>query len=271
MTTRYRLTIAYLGTRYCGWQRQRSAPTVQAEVERAVSRIIGAADATVVGSGRTDAGVHAAAQVAHVDLPHEIPAEGLAKALNGALPDDIRIRAAAVVHSSFHARFSAAAKHYAYRARWSHTPSLAPWSEARRARVREITDQRAVEECVASCVGRHDWASFTVARPETGSTKRRLYDLRIHFERGGFRLDAFGEGFLRYQVRRMTGALLEVGWARRDSSWFVDLVRDPRPGAPVCTAAARGLTLEHVYYRAPHCARCGGPEGAAPTPFDSRW
>jgi tRNA pseudouridine38-40 synthase len=255
MSTRYRLTVAYLGTGLCGWQRQPSAPTVQAELEGALQSATGAAGATVVGAGRTDAGVHAAAQVAHVDLPSPIPADGLRAALNGALPDPIRIIRAAAAPPSFHARFNAKGKRYCYRGRWSRSPVQAPWLELRRARVRSFRDSDATSRCVAGLVGTQDWASFTVTNPETKSTVRTIFEARLDLEPHGFRVEIIGDGFLRYQVRRIVGALLEVGWGNRDDSWFRRLLSTPHPGAAMLTAPARGLTLEHVYYRTPAAGR----------------
>lgn len=262
MTTRYRLTVAYLGTRYCGWQRQRSAPTIQAELEAAAAKVAKMPETTVTGAGRTDAGVHATAQVAHVDLPYVIPTDGLARGLNGVLPNDIRVVEVAQRERSFHARFNARGKHYTYRVRWSRSPIRPPWIEQRVARVRRLADLTELEECVAQCIGRHDWASFTVPNPETATTVRTVFDARIRLDRWGFRLDLIGEGFLRYQVRRLTGALLQMGWGRRDRRWFSELLRCPGSGSQVFTAPARGLTLEHVYYRPPLAARPAGSTSA---------
>jgi tRNA pseudouridine38-40 synthase len=242
--------IAYLGTPFLGWQRQRVGTTIQGTIEAACSRVLGGAEVTVVGSGRTDAGVHAAAQVAHLDLPVAIPPLNLAKALNNTLPDSIRILKADSVPETFHARYSARSKRYVYRLRWNDGPQPRPWQVLRTATVRRPHDQTAMTSLVESLPGVRDWASFTVADPETSTTTRALFQARWSERRHGLVLELVGSGFLRYQVRRLVGALLQVGWAQHDPGWFCDLLSNPTPGAAIITAPARGLTLEHVGFRA---------------------
>ena len=248
MTRRMKLVVAYLGGDFHGWQFQPGQRTVQGELERALSALVGGRRVQIVGAGRTDAGVHAAAQVAHTDLPTAIPPEGLVRGLNNILPPEIRIRSARPVGPGFHARKSALGKLYTYRARWREA-SL-PWLEPRSATVVEVKGGEGDLLGAARLLpGRHDWASFTVPEPGPGSTVRSLFRVRLHRRRDGLDFDFVGEGFLRYQVRRLVGALLEVGWERRRVSEFQALIEDPMPGAPVLTAPAPGLTLERVYYR----------------------
>ncbi len=252
MKNRVRLVIAYLGTPFLGWQRQPVGATIQGTIEAACSSVLGGAKVTVVGSGRTDAGVHAAAQVAHLDLPVAIPPPNLAKALNNSLPDSIRILEASSVPETFHARFSARSKRYVYRLRWSDGPQPRPWQVLRTATVRRPQDQAAMAALIESLPGVRDWASFTVTDPETRATTRALYRTRWSERRHGLVLEFVGSGFLRYQVRRLVGALLQVGWEQHDCNWFMDLLSKPTPGAAITTAPARGLTLEHVGFRAVH-------------------
>jgi tRNA pseudouridine38-40 synthase len=250
MSARYKLVLAYLGQPFHGWQRQRSAPTVQGELERALAAVVGGDGLKVVGAGRTDAGVHATGQVAHVDLPASIPADGLLRGLNGRLPPEIRVRQALAVGKRFHARASAVGKRYAYRASWR--PSPYPWRQLRTAIVAPVTRMRTMVALAEQLAGHHDWASFTVTEPETTTTSRTLFRVEVRPRRQGVDFVFLGEGFLRYQVRRMVGALLEIGRGRRDPDWLLDLLARPQPGAPIETAAARGLTLEQVYYRRSH-------------------
>jgi tRNA pseudouridine38-40 synthase len=247
MSVRIKLTVAYLGDDFSGWQRQPARPSVQGELEAALERMTGGVGSAVVGAGRTDAGVHAAGQVAHVDLPVDIPAAGLLKGLNGTLPRSIRVRSATRMPPTFHARKSALGKLYVYRAGWSQ-PGL-PWLGLRTAVVAKISDEAAMRRAAALLVGLRDVASFTVPDAVTGSTERRLYRASIHRRRNGFEFSFVGDGFLRYQVRRMVGALLAVGRGRLDAGSFRRLLEQPSPGAPLDTAPARGLTLEKVYYR----------------------
>ncbi|MEJ2189697.1 MAG: tRNA pseudouridine(38-40) synthase TruA [Acidobacteriota bacterium] len=247
MSCRMKLVVAYLGTSFHGWQRQARQMTVQGELERMLAKLADGFPVTVVGAGRTDAGVHAAAQTAHVDLPTSIPPEGLVRALNHLLPREIRVRSARRVDSRFHARKSALGKRYTYRARWQET-SL-PWHGLRTAVVAPPQNPENLNMAAGLLCGRHDWASFTVPNPEVSSTERVLSRVCLRERGDGLDLAFVGGGFLRYQVRRMVGALFEVGWDRRSLAEFQNLIRQPTPGAPLWTAPAEGLTLERVYYR----------------------
>ncbi|MFV2071623.1 MAG: tRNA pseudouridine(38-40) synthase TruA [Thermoanaerobaculales bacterium] len=247
MARRMKLTVAYMGRDFHGWQRQRGQRTVQGELENALRSLTGAGTVSVVGAGRTDAGVHATGQTAHVDLETPIPPKSLMRALNHRLPPAIKVRSAAAAGPSFHARGSALGKLYTYRMRWR-DPSL-PWLELRSATVKRVTDPEALAEAIRRLPGRRDWASFTVPGPGPSSTVRTLFRINSRPRNDGIDLDFIGEGFLRYQVRRMVGALLEVGWKQRSIDDLSSLLLVPRPGAAVWTAPASGLTLERVYYR----------------------
>jgi len=245
MGQRIKLTVAYSGERFHGWQRQPADRTIQGELERALSILTEGIEISVVGAGRTDAGVHAAAQAAHADVPVSIPMSGLTRGLNGLLPGDVRIRSVVKAAPSFHARRSALGKHYAYRVQWR-TPDL-PWLGLRTATLPPISDPDSLAEAVALLPGRRDMASFTV--PQDMSTVRALHRVWTEPRRHGLHIHFVGGGFLRYQVRRMVGALLDVGRNRLPMDDFKRLLHQPQPGAPVFTAPARGLTLERVFYR----------------------
>ena len=247
MANRVKLVVAYFGRPFHGWQRQRGLRTVQGELENAVATLIGGSRTPVVGAGRTDTGVHAAGQCAHVDLPAPIPSDNLVRGLNASLPPEIRVRSARPVDDRFHARTGALAKLYTYRARWRE-PGL-PWFELRSARVPAVIDATAFAAAVKLLSGRHDWASFTVPDPGPGSTVRTIYHVRLTPRRDGLDLEFVGEGFLRYQVRRMVGALLEVGRQKCNIDRLRGLIEHPEPGSRIHTAPASGLCLERVYYR----------------------
>jgi tRNA pseudouridine38-40 synthase len=255
VTVRYKLVVAYLGTPFAGWQRQPAQRTVQGELEAALGRMTGGSPPSCVAAGRTDAGVHAAGQVVHFDLPCQIPAADLARALNDHLPPEIRIRSAATAPHGFDARRSARGKRYVYRVAF--TPPRLPWSRLRAAVLPPLVEPELLTAAAALLPGRRDMSSFTVPDPETASTRRTLHEARIAWHRSGLTLSFLGDAFLRYQVRRMVGALLEVGWRRRRLDEIRELLDSPRPGARVWTAPARGLTLEKVYYRNP--GTLGGP------------
>ncbi len=253
-----KLTVAYLGTPFHGWQRQRGQRTVQGELEAALGRLTGQAPPAVVGAGRTDAGVHARGQAAHVDLPESLPVEVLVPALETSLPPEIRVLRADAVPAAFHARRSARAKHYAYRLHWS--GRRLPWSALRSAQVAAAPDPTVVREALALLVGRHDMASFTVTDPSQGPTVRTLLGAWARWGRSSLTLHFVGEGFLRYQVRRMVGAILRAA-AGGSAGEIRELLEHPVPGAPVPTAPPGGLTLERVHYRS-----WRPPRGAAAAP-----
>ena len=256
MARRIKLTIAYLGTPYHGWQRQPGQKTIQGEIENAVAAMTRGLRVVVTGAGRTDAGVHARGQVAHLDLPETFPPEALSRALNARLPETIRIMGAITAPPRFHARFSARAKRYAYRIGWGAAPL--PWREQRTTRMPEPAHREALERCLHALIGRHDMASFSVPDPTQGPTVKTIFAVRTSWGRTTLRLDFFGSGFLRYQVRRMAGTLLQVGAGVRSIADFIRLIEIPTPGASLPTAPARGLTLERVFYRLPaHPTRQG--------------
>jgi len=247
MAVRMKMTVAYLGTPFHGWQRQLDQRTVQGELEDALGRMLGLPRLVAVGAGRTDAGVHAAGQVAHADLAVRIPSYGMLKALNTYLPPEIRVRQAREVQSSFHARGSACGKVYVYRAAWR--GSELPWRGLRTAVVRAPVTWDELEQAVAMLPGRRDMGSFSVPCPELEGHERTLFEARLERRADGLVIRFVGDGFLRYQVRRMVGAVLEVGWGRRGLGELSKLLAEPRPGSSIWTAPARGLTLEKVLYR----------------------
>ncbi|HKC24334.1 MAG TPA: tRNA pseudouridine(38-40) synthase TruA [Thermoanaerobaculia bacterium] len=243
---RLRLDLAYLGTRFEGWQAQDvtragAAPrTVQGELERALAEVYGAAT-RVHGAGRTDAGVHADGQVAHFDEPEggpSIPPRGLARALNGKLAEDVRVLEALEAPPEFHARFSAAGKVYVYRLRRGEV--LHPHLGLVEALAKEPLDLAAMREAASTLTGTRDFAPFSLTGSPRSTTVRTLS--RLDVEEDGslllFTLEA--DGFLRGMARRLVGTLREVGRGRTRPA---DAVRTPGP-----TAEARGLTLRRVLY-----------------------
>ncbi len=252
---RVALRLAYLGHGFAGWQKQSGRRTVQGELEGALERLY-ARPVAVVGAGRTDAGVHAAGQVAHYDAPHPIPPTGVLAALNILLPDEIRVLGARRVPQTFHARRDALAKVYCYRLAWG--APLAPWEAQRRILLPSRPDLAAIRGAMALLPGTHDFAGFA-RRGHSGTGQRgtvrtlAAVDLRAR----GRRLDLLfeGDGFLRGMVRRLVGALVEIGRGKQDAGWLAALLGDPEVAPPAPTALADGLTLERVVYRRPSASR----------------
>jgi tRNA pseudouridine38-40 synthase len=248
---RYRLTVGYVGTEFGGWQRQPNATTVQERLEAAISELVGErVEAT--GAGRTDAGVHARGQVAHVDLGREFPLGGLVHGANHRLPGSIRVLAAEPAPADFHARFSAVAKEYAYR--FVEARPLDPFVEPFALAVPEGMDRRSLGAAVLHLPGRHDFAAFALAGGAHTTTVRTIFSARLEVAGPALTLRLVGDGFLRGMVRGLAGTLLDVALGRRTVAGFAALLAGDSRAAAGATAPAHGLTLERVYYAAPGCA-----------------
>lgn len=238
------LTIEYLGTRYAGWQRQENALAVQQVVEEALA-VVCKEHVAVVSSGRTDAGVHALGQRAHADIPYDIPDRGLILGINSHMPHDVRIRAVERVAPDFHARFSAKRKTYLYQI-WN-DPVANPFFDPTHAHVPRPLDIERMREAARALVGRHDFKSFSVTEPEVNSTVRTIEAAEITEKRHRVQCRVTAEGFIRYQVRRMAGILIEVGTGAQPVSAVAGAL-EPRFAESRWTAVARGLVLESVEY-----------------------
>lgn len=244
---RYRLTLAYLGTDFAGWQRQANAPTVQATVEEALGGLVGER-VTLQGAGRTDAGVHARGQVAHLDLARPFSPDGLVLGGNFRLPETIRLLAAELAPPGFHAQFSAVAKEYRYRfyrARRA-PPDLLP-------RVTLVPTELDLESLAAATLhlpGRHDFSAFALAGASYRTSERTLF--RAGWEEAGpeLALCVVGDGFLRGMVRGLVGTLLEVALGQRSPEGIATLLAGGERGAAGPTAPAHALSLERIDYGA---------------------
>lgn len=229
-------TLQYLGTRYAGWQVQANAPAIQQVFEEALATMF-AAPLRVHGAGRTDAGVHALAQRAHVDVPFEIPPRGLVLGLNQILPSDIRVLEARYVADDFHARFSARSKTYQYRI-WNGEVADV-FAQETHAHVARALDVARMREAAQALVGTHDFHAFTVAEPEVESTVRTITAIEITRDAPAIHITISADGFLRYMVRRIAGSLIEVGRGRMPAISFEEAR---------WTAPAKGLVLLDVEY-----------------------
>ncbi|HYC92938.1 MAG TPA: tRNA pseudouridine(38-40) synthase TruA [Thermoanaerobaculia bacterium] len=231
------LTLQYLGTRYGGWQLQTNAPSIQGTLEEALAKLFGQ-DVRAHGAGRTDAGVHAAAQRAHADVPFDIPPRGLILGLNQLLPTDVRVLNAEPVSEDVHARFSAKAKTYEYRI-WNAEVADVFAAETH-AHVAKALDAEAMHVAAQQLAGTHDFAAFTVADPEVSSTTRSIESIAVVRDGSVVRLTVTADGFLRYMVRRIAGSLIEVGRGK--------LAADALFAEARWTAPARGLVLRDIRY-----------------------
>jgi len=250
---RFKLTIAYDGTAYYGWQVQPKHPSVQQRIETELAGITGQASVKMHGSGRTDHGVHARGQVAHVDLMCRMTPDALMRALNSRLPPDIRILKVTRAKPDFHARKSATAKEYRYFV-WNDALVL-PDKRLYMAHVYRPLNLALLRDAARRFVGRHDFASFAANPNRTvETTVRTIFDFTVTRKGKEICFRVRGEGFLYKQVRSMVGFLLRVGTGDEPPEAVTDLLAAHTPRtARVPSAAACGLFLWHVWYgkRAP--------------------
>jgi tRNA pseudouridine38-40 synthase len=243
---RYKLTIEYDGTPFAGWQRQANGRSVQEAIEDAIATFSGE-QVTIGGAGRTDAGVHALAQIAHLDLAKEWPADTVLNALNFHLqPEPIAVLAAEPVADGFDARFSAKARHYLYRI-INRRPPLT--IDAGRAwRVKAPLDAEAMDAAAQLLIGNHDFTTFRNAACQATTPVKTLDRLGVRRQNQEIVIEASARSFLHSQVRSIAGCLRLVGdgrWSADDLSGAL-AARDRKACGPV--APAEGLYLLKVDY-----------------------
>lgn len=242
--------IEYDGTRFLGWQIQARGPTVQGEIEVALTALTGVA-VRIQGSGRTDSGVHAVEQVASFRVASRIPTDRFAGALNAHLPRDISVLGIEEMEPDFHARFHARAKHYRYvilnrRSR----PAI---DRHRAYHLAAPVDEHRMAEAASLLVGRHDFRSFATVDPARRDASCVREMVRLEVSRSGDRviLDFIASGFLYNMARCLAGTLLNVGLGKWDGVRIQEILeaRDRREAGPCLPAG--GLTLMRVFYQDP--------------------
>jgi tRNA pseudouridine38-40 synthase len=242
----FKLVIEYDGSAFSGWQRQKDRPTIQAEIENALQTML-RAPVKLIGSGRTDAGVHALGQVAHFHCETPRTATEIFKALNSLLPDAIVIRSCTQVAPEFHARFDAVRKTYHYRI--LNRPLPAAIGRQYVWHLRRDLNRSAMQAAAARLVGRHDFRSFEGTGSPRSSTVRTVFRCEWQVE-GPDRLTLHlcADGFLRYMVRNIVGTLVEVGSGRITPEAFESILAAKDRTRAAATAPARGLFLVSVQY-----------------------
>ena len=241
---RFKLTIEYAGTRYSGWQIQKNARTVQGELDRAVGEATGEREFDIYGSGRTDAGVHAMAQVAHLDIHTTFPPETLRRRINDALPADINVLRVENVRHKFHARHDAIARSYIYQISRRRTAFAKPfvwW-------VKDDLDVASMREAARLFVGHHDFQSFSDDDPGEKSTEVLVEALDIYEDGDLVVVHIEGSHFIWKMVRRVVGVLVEVGRGSIAIAATAALLTERSETPARLTAPASGLFLERVYY-----------------------
>ena len=257
----FKITLAYDGTDFVGWQRQASGRSIQRLLEDALRELDGR-DISVTGAGRTDAGVHALGQVASFALERAIEPAVLVRALNARLPDTVRVWSASCVAPTFNARFDARAKRYRYRI--YNGPLISPFDRQYAWHVSGSLDPDAMADAARRLEGRHDFAAFQGAGSEVATTERTITISRIvvpgmsttedaEEKSCGGRLITYevtGDGFLRHMVRNIVGTPVDVGLGRRMPESIDAVLATRDRSAAGQTAPARGLFLVAVEYAA---------------------
>lgn len=242
----YKFVLQYEGTRYQGWQRQDSTDnTIQGKLEKLLSRMCGEA-VEVQGSGRTDAGVHAMAQVANAHMHTQRTPEEIRDYMNLYLPEDIGVLSVEEAPERFHSRLSAKGKVYRYRIINSAVPHIFERKYAHV--VSEKLDVDAMRRAAERLEGTHDFKAFTSARKGNKSTVRTIGRIELKQDNDVITLTFSGDGFLYHMVRILTGTLLEVGLGQRRPGEMEEILQSCQREKAGALVPAKGLTLMEVKY-----------------------
>lgn len=248
MVYRYALLIAYDGTSFGGWQAQLNAPSIQTTLEQALSVVL-RRRMSLIGSGRTDAGVHANGQVAHFDAPLSMDLSRLRLSLNALIPPEIRVLEIRQVPKEFHARYSAISKEYRYHLHLDPIPH--PLKRLYSTHLRFPIDLNLLKEGAKRFIGTHDFTSFSNKAHEGSAAKnpiRTLFRIDIVPEEGGVRLEFEANGFLYKMVRNITGTLIDIARGKIPSSSVEAILIQKNRSCASPTAPPQGLFLEKVTY-----------------------
>ncbi len=243
---RVKLVVAYDGTEFCGWAPQSGLRTVHGILTETVRQVSGE-DCEITGASRTDSGAHAIGQVCHFDTARPISQSNWLRALNDRLPRDLAVVGCQFVNSNFHSRFWARDRLYRYRIILGKRD---PHRERFAYHFGRELDLEAMSRAARLLEGRHDFRSFTQQLEETDNTERVIFGFRVRKVFDEVRIEVLGSAFARGMMRRMSGALLEVGRGKRPQSWISDLLKEtiePSITLPP-VLPARGLTLLKVNY-----------------------
>ncbi len=242
---RVKLTVAYDGTNYCGWQVQPNGVTIESVLNHHLSELLGE-EIRVIGASRTDAGVHARGNVAVFDTTARMPAEKISYALNTRLPEDIRIQGSCEVAADFHPRFCRTVKTYEYRICSRRFPD--PCSRLYSLFYYWDLDEKRMQQAADHLVGTHDFTSFCTSRPEITDHVRTIYSLDVLREGEMITVRVRGNGFLYNMVRIIVGTLLRVGSGRMEPEEIPEILAARDRSRAGETARAHGLTLVGIEY-----------------------
>ena len=242
---RIKLTVAYDGTNYCGWQIQKNGITVEEVLNKTLSRFFGE-EIAVIGASRTDSGVHALGNVAVFDADVTMPPEKIAYAINNLLPDDIRIQKSEEVESDFHPRYCDSRKTYEYKIYNAQFPD--PTVRLYSHFVYFRLDEEKMQQGANYLVGEHDFKSFCTPKDEVENTVRTIYYIKVIREENMVRILVNGNGFLYNMIRIIVGSLLKVGMGMIEPSEIKSILEAKDRTKAGHKAAACGLTLVNIEY-----------------------
>ncbi len=243
--TRIKLTVAYDGTDYVGWQYQPNGISVQQCLEQALCKLTGVVH-TVYSSGRTDAGVHARGMICHLDTERNLPLKAWCEGVNRFLPHTIAVRKAEYVDGQFHARFSARGKIYQYAILRDQIRS--PLDRQTCWQVKHPLDLELMEKAAAAFVGKHDFAAFRTSGCAADTTVREIFSVTLIEQGTMLYINVHGSGFLKNMVRMMVGTLVDIGRGKRPINDIEQMLACPGTTSPALTAPAHGLCLMEVFY-----------------------
>ncbi len=245
------LTIAYDGTNYSGWQKQKSPDvrTVEGTLTDALRRLFREPALECIGASRTDAGVHALGQRAVFDVETSMPTERLPLAIRSFLPKDIVVAKAEEVPADFHPRFDCIKKTYEYRF-WN-APVPDPRERLYSAYVPQPLDVARMNEGAQAFVGRHDFAAFCAAGAQVSTTVRTIFDCHVERDGASVKIYVTGDGFLYNMVRILAGTLLAVGLGKLPPGEVTGIIEGRERSRAGKTAEPQGLTLQEIFYNLP--------------------
>ena len=259
-SARIALTLAYDGGAFCGWQTQPQGRAVQDFLEAAIATVAGHPVATVC-AGRTDAGVHALAQVVHFDTAAARPLSAWVRGVNARLPISLAVRWSRLVPSDFHARFSATSRRYDY---WLLNDAVrSPLLDGRIGWVYRPLDHEAMHAAAQLLVGRHDFSAFRAAECQAASPVREVRRFEVMRHGRLIRIRVEANAFLHHMVRNLIGLLVYIGLGRQPVSWAADVLASRERSRAAPTFSAAGLYLTAVEYDAVF----GLPDAADFVPF----
>ncbi len=239
-----KLIIEYDGSDFLGWQIQKSGRTVQGELESALKRIFNTKIITLIGSGRTDSGVHAKAQPAHVKIDTEMPLDKIQNAINGNIGSDVWVTKCEFVDLEFHARFDAIEREYKYFI----TNTYSPINRKKQWYLPQKIDLDLLKKCVEKIIGTHDFTRFCKSNSEVKNKICTIKHAEWSFKDGSRVFTICANRYLQHMVRYLVGTMIEVALKRYKIEQFVSLVNNEKNNLMVSRAPANGLFLWRVSY-----------------------